>query len=403
MFGYPGLQIGLALAVVGGLAGMVLATDRSLRGVCAEILTLALVAMLGAYLVHNTIVNLAARKIANGYAFLGHESRFEISETLISYSAASTYGRALLVGILNTLKVSILGIVLATVIGISIGMLSLSRNILVASLAAIYVNFLRNIPVLLHIILWYTALTLLLPPLRQALSPLPGIFLSQRGLFYPVPEPALGWTLAVLAVPLAIAGAWALSRWARVRRDATGQGFPTLWAAGALALGLPLLGWLIGGAPLAISVPELKGFNFVGGDSVSPEFAAVLVALTIYTSAFIAEITRSGIMAVPHGQSEAGRSLGLPEGVVVNQVILPQALRVIIPPLTNQYLNLTKNSSLSVAVGYPDLVSVANTTLNQTGQAIEAISIIMLVYLSTSLLTSAIMNAYNRRIQLVER
>ncbi len=401
--GYLPMQILFGLFAAGGLAGAILIPDRNLKGLFWEVFAISLILMLGAYLTHNTIVNLADRKIATGYGFLDRESRFEISESLIPYSAASTYGRAMLVGFVNTLKVSIIGIVLATLIGVGIGILGLTRNWLVARLCGGYIHFLRNIPVLLHIFLWYTVITNLLPPIRQALSPIAGVFLSQRGFFFPIPVPALGWTAAGYGLILGAGLAWLVARYGRAQLDRTGTPFPSGRIGIALVLGLPLLAWLVAGAPTAFSAPELKGFNFEGGTSWSPEFFAILGALATYTSAYIAENTRAGILAVSRGQIEAGRSLGLAEGVIMRQVILPQALRVIIPPTTNQYLNLTKNSSLSVAVGYPDLVSISNTTLNQTGQAIECISIIMLVYLSTSLATSALMNWYNRRIKLVER
>ncbi|MEZ5924944.1 MAG: amino acid ABC transporter permease [Hyphomicrobiaceae bacterium] len=388
-----------ALAFVAAL----MVRDRTQRGFVFQVLVFALIAAGLAYLIHNTLVNLESRKIATGYSFLDQEARFEIGESIIPYSAASPYGRALLVGFLNTLKVSILGIVIATVVGIAVGILSLSRNWLVARLAAVYVNFLRNVPILLHIILWYTAVTFLLPPIREAITPFTGVYLTQRGLYFPVPVDAPGWQWVLWALPVGAALAWGFMRWARMRQDRTGERMPVIWISAAIILGVPFLAWLVSGAPTEMSVPELKGFNFAGGYNISPEFMSVLGGLSIYTSAYIAEITRAGIMAVPHGQTEAGRSLGLSEVTIMRKVILPQALRVIIPPTTNQYLNLTKNSSLSVAVGYPDLVSVGNTTLNQTGQAIEVIVVFMAVYLTTSLVTSLIMNWYNRRIQLVER
>jgi general L-amino acid transport system permease protein len=391
--------------LIGGLAivAAFLVRDRDLRGFVLQVLVFALIAGGLAYLIHNTLVNLESRKIATGYGFLNQEARFEIGESIVAYTAASPYGRALLVGFLNTLKVAVLGIVIATAIGVAVGIVSLSRNWLVARLAAVYVNFLRNVPILLHIILWYTAITFLLPPIRDAISPFTGVYLTQRGLYHPVPVAAPGWDWALWSVPVAAVLAWLFGRWARVRQDRTGERLPTIWIGIAIVVGLPFLVWLLSGAPTALSVPELKGFNFQGGYNISPEFMSVLGGLSVYTSAYIAEITRAGIMAVSHGQTEAGRSLGLSEATIMRKVILPQALRVIIPPTTNQYLNLTKNSSLSVAVGYPDLVSVGNTTLNQTGQAIEVIVVFMAVYLTTSLVTSLIMNLYNRRIQLVER
>jgi general L-amino acid transport system permease protein len=388
-----------ALAIVAAL----LVRDRELRGFVLQVLVFALIAGGLAYLIHNTLINLESRKIATGYGFFNQEARFEIGESLVPYSAASSYGRALLVGFLNTLKVSVLGIAIATILGVAIGILSLSRNWLVVRLASIYVNFLRNVPILLHIILWYTTITFVLPPIREAISPFAGVYLTQRGLYLPVPVAAPGWDWALWSVPVAAVIAWLFGGWAKARQDRTGERLPTIWIGIGIVVGLPFLVWLVLGAPTEMSVPELKGFNFQGGYNISPEFMSVLGGLSIYTSAYIAEITRAGIMAVSHGQTEAGRSLGLSEATIMRKVILPQALRVIIPPTTNQYLNLTKNSSLSVAVGYPDLVSVGNTTLNQTGQAIEVIVVFMAVYLTTSLVTSLLMNLYNRRIQLVER
>jgi len=378
--------------------------DERTQGLLFQVIVLALVVGLIAYLVNNTLINLERRQIKTGYGFLGRESGFEIGEWLIAFSPASTYGRALVVGFLNTLQVSLIGIVLATILGVVIGVASLSRNWLVAKLTSGYIHFLRNIPVLLQIILWYTLMTeeRFLPHPRRA-EPFLGTYLTQRGLYFPAPEWAPGWTFAVIGLVLGIIGVWLLTRWARDRQERTGKTFPLVWTGLAILIAVPLVFWAAGGAPTTFSWPALRGFNIVGGARVTPELAAVLFGLTVYTSAFIAEIVRAGILAVPKGQSEAARALGLKEGVVLRKIVLPQALRVIIPPLTSQYLNLTKNSSLSVAVGYPDLVSVANTTLNQTGQAIEAISIIMVVYLSTSLATSALMNWYNARKQLVER
>ena len=397
------IEAGGALAAVGSATAVFAVKDRGVRGVLFQTLTFGLVLLGATLLIDNTITNLASRHIATGYSFIQREARFEISESVVRYSAASSYGRALLVGFLNTLKVSIIGIALATVLGISVGIIGLSRNWLARMLAGAYVNFLRNIPILLHIILWYTVLTYLLPPLRQALTPGFGIFLSQRGLYYPTPVEAPGWWAALAGLLIAVLLTLLMFSWASKRQAKTGERFPAGWIGLGMLLWLPVLGWLIGGAPTEFSVPELKGFNFQGGSNISPEFMAVLGGLSIYTSAYIAEITRSGILAISRGQTEAGRSLGLSDGVILRKVILPQALRLMIPPTTNQFLNLTKNSSLAVSVGYPDLVSIANTTMNQTGQAIEVISIIMIVYLTTSLLTSFGMNWYNRRVQLVER
>ena len=378
--------------------------DRDVQAVFWQVVVLGLVVGVGYFLVRNTLINLETRNIQTGYHFLWRESGFDISEHMIPYSAASTYAQALLVGLLNTLRVAIIGVALATVLGIFVGIGTLSQNWLLARITMGYIHLLRNIPVLLQIILWYTIMIneRFLPNPRQA-EPLLGTYLTQRGLYFPVPEPHVGWLAAAIALVVALLLAWLLGRWATARQLQTGQRLPTLWPSLVLIIGLPARPGSVWGAPTEMSVPELRGFNISGGGYVSPEFVAVLFGLTIYTSAFIGEIVRAGIMSVAKGQVEAARALGLKEGMILRNVTLPQALRVIIPPLTSQYLNLTKNSSLSVAVGYPDLVSVAGTTMNQTGQAIEGVSIIMLVYLTLSLTTAALMNWYNKRRQLVER
>ncbi len=378
--------------------------DRQVQGIVWQVVVLALVAGVAWWLYANTMHNLSARNIKTGFEFLEREAGFEIGETLIQYSPAATYARALLVGFLNTLQVAVLGVVLATLLGILVGLGSLSQNWLVAKLTAGYIHFLRNVPVLLQIVLWYTILISerFLPGPRQAEAFL-GIFATQRGLYFPVPKADVAWLIALVVLALAIAAFSLMARWNAKRREATGTAPSLLLPGGALIIGAPLLAWALAGAPTAIDWPALRGFNIAGGARITPEFAAVLFGLTVYTSAFIGEIVRAGILAVPKGQTEAARALGLRPSVVLRQVILPQAMRVIVPPLTSQYLNLTKNSSLSVAVGYPDLVNVANTTLNQTGQAIEGVTIIMIVYLATSLATSAFMNWYNKRIALVER
>jgi general L-amino acid transport system permease protein len=374
--------------------------DRRVRSVLYQVAVIGGVALLGAYLVSNTLANLASRNIATGFGFLGREAGFGVSESLIEYSPADSYARVLLVGLLNTLKVSVVGIVLATIIGTIAGIARLSRNWLVARFASVYVEGLRNIPVLLQLFFWYALISELLPGPRQALNPLPGVFLSARGLKFPEPVWQTTHLLMFIAVLVGIAAAWMIGRWARTRRERSGQLFPSIQVGLALVLGLPLLVWILGGAPRAMNVPELRGFNFVGGFTVTPEFTALLVGLVLYTGTFIAEIVRGGILAVAHGQTEAGLALGLSRGQLLRLIILPQALRVIIPPLTSQYLNLTKNSSLAVAIGYPDLVSTANTAINQTGQAVEGIAIIMAVYLTVSLSISTFMNWYNRRIAL---
>lgn len=374
--------------------------DARVRGVVSQVLVVGIIGLIIWYLASNTIANLQARNIASGFGFLGREAGFTVSEGPIPYSAADAYSRVFIVGILNTLKVSFIGIVCATLLGTIAGIARLSTNWLVARFATIYVEGLRNIPVLLQLFFWYAFITEGLPHPRQALEPLPGLFLSNRGLIYPVPLAHPAFTLMAVALVIAIAATWALHRWARKRQERTGQVFPTGWVGTALIIGLPALAYLVGGAPTALDVPELRGFNFQGGGVISPEFTALLVGLVVYTGTYIAEIVRGGILAVSHGQTEAGLALGLKRSLVLRLILLPQALRIIIPPLTSQYLNLTKNSSLAVAIGFPDLVAVANTSINQTGQAVEGIAIIMACYLTVSLSISAFMNWYNRRIEL---
>ncbi|KAA0593592.1 general L-amino acid transport system permease protein [Azospirillum lipoferum] len=378
-------------------------SDPTFRAIVYQILVVGAVVLVGWFLISNTLDNLARRSIATGYHFLEREAAFGIGESLIDYSPKDTYGRAFLVGVLNTLKVSIIGVILATIIGTIIGVARLSSNWLIAKLASTYVEIIRNIPPLLQLFFWYALVSDGLPPVRQALNPIPGVFLSQRGLRVPVPAPDPVWANMGIALLVAIVAAWGVSRWARARQARTGQPFPAGWTGLGLIVGLPILTWLAGGAPLAMDVPKLTGFNFTGGGAISPEFFAILTGLTLYTAAFIAEVVRSGIKAVNWGQTEAARALGLPSSPTLRLVILPQALRVIVPPLTSQYLNLTKNSSLALAIGYPDLVSIANTTLNQTGQAIEGVTMIMGTYLVISLSISIFMNWYNKRIALVER
>lgn len=376
--------------------------DPALRALVYQVLILAAVGAAAWYLVSNTLHNLAARNITTGFDFLHREAGFAIGESAIAYTPTDTYGRAIWVGLLNTLRVSVVGIVAATLLGTVLGVARLSGNWLVSRLAGAYVEIVRNVPLLLQLFFWYAVITENLPGPRQALNPLPGVFLSNRGLKLPALRgDALDWMAAGLA--LAIVGIVVLGHWARRRQEATGRIFPFGRVALALVVLLPLLGWWAGGAPLALDIPYLKGFNFTGGLTLTPEFAALLAGLVIYTSAFTAEVVRSGIQAVDRGQWEAAGALGLPRRRILRLVVLPQALRVIVPPMTSQYLNLTKNSSLAVAIGYPDLVSVVNTTLNQTGQAIEGILIIMAAYLTVSLSIALFMNWYNRRIALVER
>jgi general L-amino acid transport system permease protein len=380
-----------------------LINDPNARAVFFQILVLGGVALLGWYLVTNVLENLARQNIATGFSFLDREASFAIGESLIAYSPADSYSQALLVGFLNTIKVAALGIVLATILGTIIGIARLSSNFLVAKLASAFVEVIRNIPVLLQLFFWYAVIGESLPSPRQALNPVPGVFLSNRGMKFPALADDPIWIWVGLSILVAVVAVWFLARWARKRQEATGQQFPIVLASIGVLIAVPVLTWLAGGAPTALDVPELQGFNFRGGTNISPEFAALLLGLTVYTSSFIAEIVRSGIRAVNWGQTEAAAALGLHRGTILRLVVLPQALRIIVPPTTSQYLNLTKNSSLAVAIGYPDLVSVANTTLNQTGQAIEAVAIMMTVYLTISLGISLFMNWYNKHIALVER
>ncbi|WP_431858529.1 amino acid ABC transporter permease [Azospirillum sp.] len=376
--------------------------SAQVRGWFYQGLVVSAAALTGWYLVSNTLTNLAKRGVATGFDFLGREAGFEIGESLLAYSAADTYLKAFAVGLLNTLAVSAAAVVLASVLGLLIGVGRLSSNWMVGRFAAIYVESVRNVPLLLQLIVWY-AIIGRLPSPRAAPELLPNLFLSNRGIKYPTLADPATHAPTLLALALAIAGAVALARWARRRRETTGKPFPTLPAAAALVLGLPLVAGLLNGAPFALDAPVHEGFDFAGGGTVSPEFTALFIGLSVYTAGFIAEIVRSGILAVPHGQTEAGLALGLKPGQVLRLIILPQALRVIVPPLTSQYLNLTKNSSLAVAIGYPDLVSVSNTSANQTGQVVEAVALMMAVYLVISLAISTYMNWYNRKVSLVTR
>ncbi len=377
--------------------------DPDKRSIVYQIATLCMVGLLSYYLISNTLANLDRQSIATGFGFVEREASFEIGEKLISYTAADTYGRALIVGALNTLLVSFIGIALTVILGTIIGVARLSSNWLVSKLAAIYIEVFQDIPVLLQLFFWYAFFYEILPSPRQALAPFAGVFLCNRGLILAVPAAHAAHGYMALALFVAVVVTMFIRRWARRRQASTGKPFPTFKTGVALVLGLPALAWLLGGAPTQMSVPVLKGFNFQGGMSVSPEFTALLLGLVLYTAAFVAEVVRAGIQSVSKGQTEAAMAIGLRPGHVLNLVILPQALRVIIPPLTSQMLNLTKNSSLAVAIGYPDFVSVAGTTINQTGQAIEGVMLIMAVYLIFSLSTSAFMNWYNKKMKLVER
>lgn len=367
----------------------------------------ALVAALGLALygiVDNTITNLQKQNIASGFGFLNRTAGFDISQSLIPYQNTMSYGRAFLVGLLNTLLVAGLGVVLATLLGFLIGIARLSPNWLVARLGTLYVEIVRNVPLLLQLFLWYFAALKTLPAPRQSVALPLGAHLNVRGLYLPLPVWQKGAGLVLAAALLGLAGAIMVTIWARRRQRATGLPFPSLAVGMGLAAGLTLLVFLAAGRPVTFDVPVLKGFNFVGGLVIQPEFTALLVGLVVYTASFIAEIVRSGILAVSRGQKEAAAALGLSRTQVLRLVVIPQAMRVIIPPLTSQFLNLTKNSSLAVAIGYPDLVSVfAGTVLNQTNQAVEVILITMGVYLTLSLATALFMGWFDARFAIKER
>lgn len=381
-----------------------LLTDPKARAWTFQILSILVVIGVGWYLFHNTQQNLANRGITSGFAFLDNSAGFGILQSLIDYTERDSYGRVFVIGLLNTLLVSVLGIFFATVLGFLLGVARLSPNWLINKLATVYIETFRNIPPLLQIFFWYFAVLRAMPSPRQSYSFGDALFVNIRGVYLPAPEAAGGLVAFFVSLALVVVAWVVLARWARRRQEATGVRFPVIWANLALLLAVPLLVSLVFGKPFTWSLPELKGFNFIGGLAVIPELVAITFALSIYTAAFIAENVRSGILAVSHGQTEAARSLGLRPGLILRLVIIPQAMRVIIPPLTSQYLNLVKNSSLAAAIGYPDLVSLfAGTVLNQTGQAIETIAITMSVYLAISLSISLLMNWYNKRIALVER
>jgi general L-amino acid transport system permease protein len=442
--------------------------DPKFRSTAIQVLLVLAIGWFAWRIVHNTQINLHNRNISSGFQFLWSTAGFGVNQALISYSETSSYGRALLVGLLNTLLVAGVGILFATLLGFTLGIMRLSRNWLVAKVAEIYVEIVRNIPLLLQIFVWYATVLKPLPaPARAPQIGLPwpgggfiimaavlgggawllrglyqrtqsvvmrvvatlllffaawtaigvvrefglstinfvplGIFLSNRGIMFPRPIFGESMWIELAALVVGIVLALGVARWARRRQEQTGQQFPTLWVSLGLILGLPLIVFLAAGAGATFEFPELKGFNFRGGMTLIPEFLALVIALSTYTASFIAEIVRAGIQAVSHGQTEAAHALGVRPGVTLRLVVIPQAMRVIIPPLASQYLNLTKNSSLAVAIGYPDLVAMGGTVLNQTGQAIEIIAIWMVVYLSLSLMTSAFMNWFNSRMRLVER
>jgi len=379
--------------------------DPKLRGILYQILLCVFIALAAVAVVRNVSTNLARNHITSGFGFLDQVAGFDISQTLIEYSVqTSTYGRAFWVGLINTLVVSGLGIVLATFLGFLVGIARLSSNWLVANVARAYVEFFRNIPLLLQLLFWYNAVLKALPEARQSFSIGGGVLLNNRGLFLPQPIFGAGVDLVAIALVVGAAAAFAWGRLARARREQTGKALPILAPSLVVLIGLPVLTFLIAGADVKLIYPELGRFNVRGGIEILPEFVALLFGLVVYTAAFIAEVVRAGLLSVPRGQSEAASALGLQRRQVLSLIVIPQAKRVIIPPLTNQYLNLTKNSSLAVAIGYPDFVQIfTGTVLNQTGQAVEVVVITLAVYLALSFITSAAMNWYNARIAIVGR
>ena len=377
--------------------------SQAFRGLIYQVLAVALIGFGVWYLAHNTLANMEARGIQSGFGFLAQPAGFDIGETILPYDALDAYWKAFGAGILNTLRVAIIGIVLATLLGTMLGIGRFSHNALVRGICYAYVETFRNVPVLLQLLMLYLTFTELMPPISDPIS-VGGLFwLSKNGFAFPTPVWGLGQGLAGIGAVVGLVAAVLYRRWAMRQFELTGHDRSLFLVPLAIVFGAAFAGWLVGGAPTAWSVPEPGLFTMDGGAAATAEFLAVLLGLTFYTAAFIAEVVRAGISSVSHGQSEAASSIGLSKNQSMRLVILPQALRVIIPPVTSQFLNLTKNSSLAVAVGYPDVVSIANTALNQTGRAVECIAIIMLVYLTTSLSTSAFMNWYNARAAIRER
>jgi general L-amino acid transport system permease protein len=377
--------------------------DPKVRSLVFQVVLLALLVLGVWWIVDNTIENLRRSNISTGFAFLRGRAGFDISDRLVDYSSDSSYGRALLIGFLNTLVIAITGIIAATIIGFLVGIGRLSRNWLIRKIATVYVELFRNIPPLLVILFWYQGVLALLPAVRDSYSLPFGSYLNSRGFYFPRFVWGEGTWLILAGFVLGIVFSWFVAYRARQRQMATGQQFPVFLTSLALIIGMPLLGLVLGGFPVTLDFPQKGTFNLTGGTNVKPEFLSLFLALSFYTAAFIAEIVRAGIVGVSRGQTEAYSALGLSSGQGLRLVIIPQAMRIIIPPLTSQYLNLTKNSSLAVAIGYPDLYAIGGTILNQTGQAIEIVAIFMVIYLSLSLLTSLFMNWFNAKMALKER
>lgn len=382
--------------------------DERIRGLIAQAVTLAIILLAAYFLIHNMIVNREAQGRPFSYDFMNNIAGFPVAMSLIPLDLNSTITRVMVAGILNTMLAGALSIVLATAVGFLIGVMRLSANYLVSRLATVYVEVFRNIPLLVQLSFWYFGVLKLAPQQKDSVNLFDGIFFNIRGLYFPRPIAQPGFIWVVVTLAIAILAVIGLRRWATSRQARTGQRFPVLWSSVGLLIGLPLLAWLavgaVAGAPLSWEYPVLKGFNFQGGMALLPELSALVIGLSMYTAAYIAEIVRGGIQAVSHGQTEASLALGLRRSWTLRLVIIPQALRIIVPPLTSQYLNILKNSTLAVFVGYPDFVSLfTGTVLNQTGREVEVMAITMVFYLAISLAISLFMNWYNRRIALVER
>ncbi|MER9411183.1 amino acid ABC transporter permease [Mesorhizobium sp. M0589] len=377
--------------------------DPKVRGVVFQAVVVVLLVASVWWIVHNVIDNLQRLHISSGFGYLKSRAGFDISVSAIPYNSDDTYGKAIVVGLINTLIVAVAGIITATIIGFIVGIGRLSHNWLIRKICTVYVEIFRNIPPLLVIFFWYSGVLAVLPVVRESINLPFGSFLNQRGFYLPRAIWGDGSWLIFVALLVGIAMAWFVARTARQRQMATGQQFPVFWTSLALIVGLPLLAYALSGFPLTFDFPKQSTFNLAGGFHIGPEFLSLYLALSCYTASFIAEIVRAGIVGVSKGQSEAAGALGLRPGSILRLVVVPQAMRIVIPPLTSQYLNLTKNSSLAIAIAYPDLTATAGTVLNQTGQAVENVLIMMVVYLVISLVTSAVMNVVNARMALVER
>lgn len=374
------------------------------RAIIYQVLALGLIFLLSYFVINNMFTNIEKRGINTGFDFLSSEAGFGILQSLVAYDESDTHGKVFIVGLLNTVLVSVIGIIFASIIGLLVGIGRLSKNFMVSKLSLIYIETFRNIPILLQILFWYNVVLASLPSPRQSISFFDSIFFNNRGLYIPRPILESGFTAVIIAFIIAIASVIYLKKWSTKRHNETGEEFPLFFTSIAILIGAPTLVFLLSGSPASLEIAALKGFNFKGGWTLIPELLALAFALSIYTATYIAEAVRAGIEAVPNGQKEAAAALGLKDSTILKKVVLPQALRVIIPPVINQYLNLLKNSSLATAIGYPELVTVfSGTSLNQVGQAIEIILMTMAVYLTISIIISVFMNYVNSRMQIKER